>query len=75
MAKMREELKPGMTENELWSHLHQVNIARGGIIQRSSPRSKGSSSSIAAAPAFFSQRTGSVSPAMSSERRQERCGL
>jgi Xaa-Pro aminopeptidase len=30
MAKMREELKPGMTENELWSHLHQVNIARGG---------------------------------------------
>jgi Xaa-Pro aminopeptidase len=30
MAKMREELKPGMTENELWAHLHHVNIARGG---------------------------------------------
>ncbi len=30
MAKMREELKPGISENELWSHLHQVNIARGG---------------------------------------------
>ncbi len=30
MAKMRAELVPGMTENELWSHLHQVNIARGG---------------------------------------------
>jgi len=30
MAKMREMLKPGMTENELWSHLHQVNIAKGG---------------------------------------------
>ncbi len=30
MAKMREVLRPGMTENELWSHLHQVNIALGG---------------------------------------------
>jgi Xaa-Pro aminopeptidase len=30
IAKMREVLVPGMTENELWSHLHQVNIARGG---------------------------------------------
>lgn len=30
MAAMREALKPGMTENELWSILHQVNIARGG---------------------------------------------
>ena len=30
MAKMREELKPGITENQLWSHLHQVNIAMGG---------------------------------------------
>jgi Xaa-Pro dipeptidase len=30
MAKMREMLRPGMTENELWSHLHQVNIALGG---------------------------------------------
>ena len=30
MAKMREMLKPGMTENEVWSHLHQVNIAKGG---------------------------------------------
>ena len=30
MAKMREVLRPGMTENEVWSHLHQVNIAQGG---------------------------------------------
>ena len=30
VAKMRERLRPGMTENELWSHLHQVNIAEGG---------------------------------------------
>jgi Xaa-Pro dipeptidase len=30
MAKMRQELKPGISENELWSHLHQVNIAKGG---------------------------------------------
>src|SRR5215467_8020849 len=30
MAKMRAELRPGITENELWSHLHQVNIALGG---------------------------------------------
>ena len=30
MAKMREELRPGVTEIELWSHLHQVNIALGG---------------------------------------------
>ncbi|HEY2112614.1 MAG TPA: Xaa-Pro peptidase family protein [Dongiaceae bacterium] len=30
MAKMREMLRPGITENELWSHLHQVNIALGG---------------------------------------------
>jgi len=30
MAKMREELRPGVTEVELWAHLHQVNIALGG---------------------------------------------
>lgn len=30
MAEMRAALKPGMTENELWSILHQVNIAKGG---------------------------------------------
>ncbi len=30
MARMRTLLTPGMSENELWSHLHQVNIARGG---------------------------------------------
>lgn len=30
MAQMREKLEPGMTENELWSILHQVNIAMGG---------------------------------------------
>ena len=30
MAKMYEELRAGITENQLWSHLHQVNIAMGG---------------------------------------------
>lgn len=30
MAKMQAALRPGMTENELWSILHQVNIANGG---------------------------------------------
>jgi Xaa-Pro aminopeptidase len=30
MARMREALKPGITENELWSLLHQANIALGG---------------------------------------------
>ncbi|WP_238378830.1 M24 family metallopeptidase [Halalkalibacillus sediminis] len=30
MVRMVEELKPGVTENELWSHLHQTNIAQGG---------------------------------------------
>jgi Xaa-Pro dipeptidase len=30
MARMREALRPGMTENELWSLLHQTNIAMGG---------------------------------------------
>lgn len=30
MHEMRARLAPGMTENALWSILHQVNIARGG---------------------------------------------
>jgi len=30
MARMRESLTPGMSENELWSILHQVNIAGDG---------------------------------------------
>ena len=30
MAKMYRELRAGITENQLWSHLHQVNIAMGG---------------------------------------------
>lgn len=30
MAAMRTTLAPGMTENALWSILHQVNAARGG---------------------------------------------
>jgi Xaa-Pro aminopeptidase len=30
ISRMREALKPGMTENELWSILHQTNIAMGG---------------------------------------------
>lgn len=30
IEKMWRELKPGLTENELWSHLHATNIALGG---------------------------------------------
>jgi Xaa-Pro aminopeptidase len=30
LARMREALRPGVTENELWSILHQTNIAMGG---------------------------------------------
>ncbi|MFT5113117.1 MAG: Xaa-Pro dipeptidase [Parasphingorhabdus sp.] len=30
MHKMRENMIPGVTENELWSWLHQTNIAHGG---------------------------------------------
>lgn len=30
MAKMRRKLRAGITENQLWSYLHQVNIAMGG---------------------------------------------
>ncbi|MDQ0352198.1 Xaa-Pro aminopeptidase [Alkalibacillus filiformis] len=30
MVRMVEALEPGITENELWSHLHQTNIAQGG---------------------------------------------
>jgi len=30
IAKMREELKSGMTEDELWSILHKTNIEHGG---------------------------------------------
>jgi Xaa-Pro dipeptidase len=30
MARMREALKPGISENELWAILHHTNIALGG---------------------------------------------
>ena len=30
MDNMRQALEPGVTENQLWSILHQVNIAHGG---------------------------------------------
>lgn len=30
MVRMKENLEPGITENELWSYLHQTNIAQGG---------------------------------------------
>lgn len=30
MERMREALRPGMSENELWAILHRENIARGG---------------------------------------------
>ena len=31
IVKMREQLKPGMTENELWSILHQTKIGRAHV--------------------------------------------
>lgn len=30
IAEMHRNLRPGVTEQELWSHLHQANIVRGG---------------------------------------------
>ena len=30
VAKMRQDLKAGMTEDELWSILHKTNIEHGG---------------------------------------------
>lgn len=30
MTAMQDNLVPGITENQLWSHLHQVNIANNG---------------------------------------------
>ncbi len=30
MQRMRERLRPGLTENELWAELHHANIAHGG---------------------------------------------
>ncbi len=30
MAEMQAALRPGITENELWAHLHRANIATGG---------------------------------------------
>lgn len=30
MTRMRELLRPGLTENELWAELHHTNIAHGG---------------------------------------------
>ena len=30
MARMREALRPGITENQLWALLHETNIALGG---------------------------------------------
>ncbi len=30
MSRMREALRPGVTENELWAELHHANIAHGG---------------------------------------------
>ncbi|MBT8115939.1 MAG: Xaa-Pro peptidase family protein [Arenicella sp.] len=30
MWRMREKLEPGMTENEIWAHLHYENIKNGG---------------------------------------------
>jgi Xaa-Pro dipeptidase len=30
IARMRAELRPGITEQQLWAHLHAANIERGG---------------------------------------------
>lgn len=30
IVAMRDALRPGLTENDLWSRLHQVNVASGG---------------------------------------------
>jgi len=30
LAHMREALRPGLTENELWAVLHETNIRLGG---------------------------------------------
>jgi Xaa-Pro aminopeptidase len=30
IARMRETLQPGITENQLWAMLHQANIEHGG---------------------------------------------
>src|SRR5699024_178170 len=30
LSVMREQMRPGMTEQELWAHLHAHNIASGG---------------------------------------------
>ncbi|CAH2913176.1 MAG: Aminopeptidase YpdF (MP-, MA-, MS-, AP-, NP-specific) [uncultured Paraburkholderia sp.] len=30
IARMRRELRPGLTENEIWAHLHYENIRHGG---------------------------------------------
>jgi Xaa-Pro dipeptidase len=30
LARMRQTLRPGLTENELWAELHHANIAHGG---------------------------------------------
>ncbi|TVP83497.1 MAG: aminopeptidase P family protein [Alkalicoccus sp.] len=30
MIRMQQALEPGITENELWAHLHTVNISQGG---------------------------------------------
>lgn len=30
IREMEDHLRPGVTEQELWSHLHQANIVRGG---------------------------------------------
>ena len=39
VSKMRSDLKPGMTEDELWSILHKTNIENGGEwIECTSPR-------------------------------------
>ena len=30
MQRMREALRPGLSENQLWAELHYANIAHGG---------------------------------------------
>ena len=71
MARMHEELRPGITENQLWSHLHKENIAIGGEWietrllasgHRTNPWSQGSSNRVIRAGDLVAFDTDMVGP-------------
>ncbi|MEQ8921214.1 MAG: Xaa-Pro peptidase family protein [Marinovum algicola] len=71
MAQMQDHLETGITENQLWSHLHKENIARGGEWietrllasgQRTNPWSQGSSDRIIRAGDLVAFDTDMVGP-------------